>query len=245
MNGCIRKIVKIFRALKYPKTRLALLRYGVLAAMEHLEVIKSLYINTVIDIGANRGQFALVARQNHPDARIYSFEPLEKAAIIYRRVFNNDPVTVLFPVAIGSTSGESIIHVSRRDDSSSLLPITDKQNKLFPGTEEQSIDTIQIGHLAEYIEEDKIQEPALIKLDVQGYELEALKGCIGLLHKFGYVYAECSFTELYAGQAMADEVVCYLHKKGFMLAGIYNVHYDRDGIAVQADFLFVREKGKE
>jgi len=58
------------------------------------------------------------------------------------------------------------------------------------------------------------------------------------LSRFSWVYAECSFIELYAGQALAGEIVSWLRERGFDLAGVYNMSYDRIGRAVQADFLF-------
>jgi len=83
--------------------------------------------------------------------------------------------------------------------------------------------------------------PALLKLDVQGFELEALKGCEDLLHCFAWVYAECSFVELYEGQALADGVIAWLRERGCVLSGVYNMTYDKQGRAVQADFLFCRK----
>jgi len=70
------------------------------------------------------------------------------------------------------------------------------------------------------------------------HELAALKGCEDLPDCFDYVYAECSFMELYEGQAMADEVIAYLRTHGFQLQGIYNMSCDRQGRAIQSDFLF-------
>lgn len=69
----------------------------------------------------------------------------------------------------------------------------------------------------------------------KGYELEALKGCDELPNCFAYVYVECSFMELYAGQASADEVAVPLRERGFELRGVYNISYDRKRRAVQAD----------
>ena len=46
--------------------------------------------------------------------------------------------------------------------------------------------------------------------------------------------------ELYAGQAFADAVIAWLRERGLRLAGVYNMSYDSDGRAVQADFLFGR-----
>lgn len=79
-----------------------------------------------------------------------------------------------------------------------------------------------------------------MKLDVQGFELEALRGCENMLDRFRYVYCECSFVELYEGQALAHEIIDYLSQHKFKLTGVYNMTYDKRGIAVQADFLFSR-----
>ena len=236
------KARKLAAILAVPRWRRAWLRYRVAAGMEHAAVLRNLgMISTVVDVGANRGQFALVVRHCFPDARIISFEPLRGPAETFTRVFANDPRIRLQVAALGACSGEAIIHVSARDDSSSLLPITEAQNALFPGTAETATQTIRVGRLAEFVESENIASPALLKLDVQGYELEALKGCEALLSRFAWVYCECSFIELYTGQALADEVIAWLWERSFKLCGVYNMIYDRTGRAVQADFLFARQ----
>ena len=128
--------------------------------------------------------------------------------------------------------------MSRADDSSSLLPISQVQERLYPGTGEMRIETIRVGRLADFVLAGDIKPPALLKLDVQGFELEALRGCEDLLGRFALVYVECSFVELYKGQAMADQVIAWLAERGLVLKGVYNMGYDRNGRAVQADFLF-------
>jgi FkbM family methyltransferase len=193
---------------------------------------------TVVDIGANRGQFALVARHCFPEARILSFEPLPGPSRTFQRVFAGDPSVILHPVAIGPERGETTIHLSARDDSSSLLPISSLQNTLFPGTAEAGTATVTVGPLSDFVAAEEIEPPALLKLDVQGFELQVLRGCEDLLDRFALVYAECSFVELYLGQALADEVIAWLHERGFGLRGVYNMTYDRRGRAIQADFLF-------
>jgi FkbM family methyltransferase len=106
----------------------------------------------------------------------------------------------LHEAAIGPESGKMTIHVSQRDDSSSLLPITALQERLFPGTAEADTRVVQVGPLEEIVLPDEIVPPALLKLDVQGYELEALKGCEDLLERCRHVYAECSFVECTLGR---------------------------------------------
>ena len=234
------KVGKLAAILISPYYQARLLRHRVAAGVEHARILSGLDCRTVVDIGANRGQFALVARQCQPHARIISFEPLPAAAAKFRAVFAGDDRVTLHEVAIGPAPGDAAIHVSRRDDSSSLLPITSTQVALFPGTGEVATATVRVAPLREFIPAADIDPPALIKLDVQGYELEALRGCEDLLDRFAYVYAECSFVELYAGQSLADEVNSWMRERGFKLHGEHNTVHDRGGRAIQADFLFAR-----
>jgi FkbM family methyltransferase len=192
----------------------------------------------VVDIGANRGQFALVARYCFPEARIISFEPLTEPARLFQEIFSNDDLVSLYPFAIGPKSKPALIHLSDKDDSSSLLPITPLQTILFPGTDEKDIRTIPEQPLNAHLSDNDIVPPAMLKLDVQGYELQVLKGCVDLLSSFNYIYVECSFVELYLGQALADEVIAFLYEQNFRLNGIHNIKYDQTGLAIQADFFF-------
>jgi hypothetical protein len=97
---------------------------------------------------------------------------------------------------------------------------------------------IHVALLTEILSDKDIAEPALLKIDVQGFELSALKGCGALLERFHDIYVECSFVELYGGQAFADEIIMWLQQRGFRLAGVYNLALDSRGLAVQADFHF-------
>jgi hypothetical protein len=118
------------------------------------------------------------------------------------------------------------------------LPITELQNQLHPGTAEAAVEKVQVERLAGVLSAEEIIAPALLKLDVQGYELETLRGCLDLLPAFAYVYVECSFVEFYRGQALADQVIAFLREHGFALTGIYNLSHDKNGRALDGDFLF-------
>jgi len=232
-------ILKLLNILREPLFIRALLK-GTAAGVEHRRLLQSINCRHVVDIGANRGQFALIARNFFPNARIDSFEPLAEPADIYRRVFAKDTKTHLHNCAIGAKKCTMKIHVSERDDSSSLLPIGLTQSKLFPHTGEKEIRETQVLPLHEALGMQELLSPALLKIDVQGFELEVLKGCGSILDSFTWVYVECSFIELYKGQALIDEVLRYLLDRGFYLAGIYNVSYSKEGLAIQADFFFRR-----
>lgn len=233
------KARKLAGILAVPAWRAALRRHRVAAGVEHARVLGNLGpLRTVVDVGANRGQFALAARHVFPQACIVSFEPLTGPSALWRAVFAGDGRARLIDAAVGPEPGEAEIHVSARDDSSSLLPITARQNALFPGTAEAGTATIRVVRLADALPAADIEAPALLKLDVQGFELQALAGCEALLDRFAWVYVECSFVELYAGQAFADEVIAWLRERSFSLRGVFNMTYDAKGVALQADFLF-------
>ena len=191
----------------------------------------------MVDIGANRGQFALAARAIS-GAQVVSFEPLPEVAALFQKVFSDDPAVKLYVAAIGEKAQRKLIHLSARDDSSSLLKIGEAQSKFFPGTQEVGTLEVEVGPLEKFLTGEEIVRPAMLKLDVQGYELQALAGCKSLISNFDYVYCECSFVELYKNQKLAGEVIDYLRSLGFSLSGMYNPSYDHDGNCIQADLLF-------
>ena len=141
--------------------------------VEHTQVLIRLSCRTVVDIGANRGQFSLVTRRCFPEAQIFSIEPLAEPAKRFRYVFKNDPAVSLHQTAIGPQAGETIIHVPAADDSSSLLPFSPLQERLIPGTREIRMERVRIGPLSDFVIPEDIVLPAILKVNVQGYELES------------------------------------------------------------------------
>jgi FkbM family methyltransferase len=233
------RLTKLFHALRSARFRSALLRHGVLAATEHNPAIAGEY-GTLIDVGANVGQFSLAFREMHRAAQIHAFEPLEFAARVYREVFIGDQRTNLFQVALGSTPGNTKINVSARPDSSSILPISAIQAVNFPGTEHSHVQDITVVRLSDTLVNQILCGPVFMKIDVQGFELEALKGAEAVLPQIDSIYCECSFAELYSGQPAAAEVIAYLAERDFGLVGVYNNAYDKKKASIQADFLFRR-----
>ncbi|CAB4243940.1 SAM-dependent methyltransferase [Methylacidimicrobium sp. AP8] len=234
----IRKGIKLAALLQEPLYRRGL-RFGVAAGIEHERLLACHSCSTLVDVGANRGQFALVARRAWPEARIYSFEPLAEPCRRFRKLFAGDSRVRLFPAGIAPERERRTIHLSRKEDSSSLLPIG-AQAEFFPGTEEAGRVDVEVGPLGEWLSAKEIESPAFLKIDVQGFEAEVLRGCEGLLERFAYVYVEASFVELYQGQELADQVVSFLRERGWRLEGVYNLAYAPDGRAIQGDFFFVR-----
>jgi FkbM family methyltransferase len=215
------------------------LRYGVAATVEHGAVAFPHEYRTVVDVGSHKGQFALFAREEFPSAKIICVEPLEDERARIRRAVGED--VRLLAVAAGDRSGTQLIHISRASDSSSLLPITGNYTSAFEGTEEVSTQPVQVERLDALLAEQELARPVLLKIDVQGGELDVLRGAQGLLAQCDEIFVECSFVEFYEGQALADEVIGYLVGEGQRLIGAYNLVYSASGQTLQADLLFSRE----
>ena len=214
------------------------LKHGVAAAIEHDFFFQSHSFNTVVDIGANTGQFSLVMRKNFPLSNIFAFEPLKQPFLTYSTIFKDDTNVKIFNSAIAPKTGVAEINVSKSCDSSSLLEISDLQDEIFPGTSAIGSENITMGPLDSFVSKEQIKGASLLKLDVQGFELEVLRGCNELLGLFDMVYCECSFFELFVGQALAPEIIEFMGVKGFVLQGFNNVQYDEKGSTIQADFIF-------
>ena len=234
-----RKTLKALRLLQTPRYRRGL-RQGVAATIEPLGALARLNVKTVIDVGAHKGQFSLLALEIVPSARVYSFEPQTKPREHFQRVLNGEERVRLFPAAIGPNDISMPMNISASDDSSSLLPISEQQIRFFPGTGAVDSETVRVAPLHHFLSEKEIIRPALLKIDVQGFELEVLEGCARLLSLFDLIYVECSFVEMYTGQALASEIFEWLHRRKFRFAGVYNVIYNSEGTAIQGDFLFQR-----
>jgi FkbM family methyltransferase len=240
----LRKGRKLARLARTPGYRRAL-RRGVAAAVEHEQLPYRSDLRTIVDVGAHRGQFATFARTRFPAAYVICLEPLPGPRQALTAVLNGDQRVRVYDVAASDRTEERVeMHVSRADDSSSLQPIGARQVAAFPGTEEAGSTWVSTTRLDELLERSDLEPPALLKIDVQGHEYEALEGAAGLLPAFAQVAVEVSFAELYEKQKLAGDVTAFLHEAGFTLAGVFNLSRARSGACLQADFLFEhREAG--
>jgi FkbM family methyltransferase len=239
------RIRKLAALLADPVFRRAFCKHGVAPAIEHIAVLRSLSFDYVADVGANRGQFSLICRRLRPGAAIVAFEPLAEPAAVYRAVFADDHAVRLHQCALGPQRGEVAMNVSGHDDSSSLLPISDIQTKNFPGTGTVATRIVAVGPLSDFVQPSELGRRNLLKIDVQGFELEVLKSAEALLPRFCWIYAECSFVPLYEGQALADEIITWLAARNFRLRGRFNPSYGQDRMLLQADLLFDNDRSSQ
>ena len=89
--------------------------------------------------------------------------------------------------------------------------------------------------------EEHLQRPELIKIDVQGYELEVLKGATETLAKAHAIMMEVSLIELYKGNPLLNEAIGFMHEKGFRPYDICTLNRrSLDNALVQADMIFLK-----
>jgi len=213
------------------------LHWRVAPSLELTEVLPP-YVNTVLDVGANRGQFTLLAREMYPSANIIAFEAQPKLREALARLAGFDAHLDVHNVALGSSSGTSTLHISGKDDSSSLLAIGPRQAAEFPGTAAVTEVTVELARLDDVLSHSQLRAPTLLKLDVQGFELEVLRGSEGLLPWVEWILVECSFVELYTGQPLVGDIVQWMSTHGYRLVRVGEPWSGRNGQPLQADFLF-------
>lgn len=243
MSLLLLRAKKILAGLSTSSLRRALFA-GVFPSIEHESALKGRVFDCIIDVGANKGQFATFARKYFPESRIISFEPLNRPAKVYESLFRDDKNSRLVRAAVGTDRGSILMHVTAKDDSSSPLAVGQLQAETF-GTAVVETREVPCGPLSDYLGNDDLGQKNLLKIDTQGFELQVLRGAERLLDRFSAIYCELSFKELYVGQPLASEVISYLFHQQFNLVGVYNVTFAPKVGPVQADMLFVRTQGNE
>lgn len=199
-------------------------------------------VKTVLDIGANTGQFAELIHKIIPNAGIISFEPLEDC---YQELLINGRKLGDFKAynfALGTSEGKVPIYRSEFSPSSSLLPMADLHKEAFPFTKRGSVETINVKKLDDL--NLHIFYPLLVKIDVQGFEDKVISGGQKTIEKADVLIVEVSFQTLYDGQPMFDRIYMQLKKLGFSYRGNWYQNDDvRNGSALQADAIFIKIPG--
>jgi FkbM family methyltransferase len=136
-----------------------------------------------------------------------------------------------FPIALGGTTGTGKLYVTRQPSGSSLYrPNHDLLFRFSPpsyGSVDKIVD-VTLSTFSDFIEKHRRPLPNLIKLDVQGAELDILKG-LSPEHSRDLlaVQAEVEFAELYVGQPLFGDIDAYMKQRGFMFFDLLPVRYYR------------------
>ena len=239
----------VYRALvmaRHPEA-FALKRRGI--DFEHYRNLRrpwllDLGVRTVLDIGANTGQFARLVNAVLPSAAIYSFEPLPEC---FERLQTALPSTSDFHplnLALGEREGTIEFYRAHHTPSSSFLPMTELHRGAFPesaaGQEAQAV-SVPVTTLDEAVKGLTLREKILIKIDVQGYEAKVIAGGDATFRRASAVLMEVSYLPLYEGQALFDDVYRLMRDLGFDYQGnLEQMIHPTDGRVVAADAVFIR-----
>lgn len=200
-------------------------------------------VNKVLDVGANVGQYSKKIREIGFKGEIRSFEPLSTAYKELEKASAKDDKWKIYNFALGDKEESAEINISKNSYSSSLLDITPTHIQGAPNSIYESKETISVKTLNGIFDElvdDK--EVVFLKLDVQGFEENVIKGANKVLKRIKGIQIEMSLTELYKGEMLYREVIDLLESLGFNLYSFENGFYDyQSGRLLQVDGLFFRE----
>jgi FkbM family methyltransferase len=197
----------------------------------------------IIDVGANRGQFAIASCRRFPNAKIISFEPLPELCKAYRKNLQGYDNVLVHNLALGKEKALIDFYRNEHSHASSALVISEKQKEEIPTTSKTTKIQVQVDRLDNVISSNAIASPILLKLDVQGYEKNVLQGATGLLPKIDYLVFEASFTSMYDGEPLYDEMHFFLKSLGFEIVAPVGFLEGKNGAILQMDFLY-RNKGR-
>ena len=201
-------------------------------------------IRSVLDIGANKGQFALNLIKNNFKGDILSFEPLEKEHKILKLLSNKKKNwKIIRRCAVGKKNHQSKFNISLNRESSSLFKILPKHTNLRPDSRTVKSSLINVEKLDNFRSEIiKLKKNLLLKIDTQGSEIEVLLGAKKILKNIQCLYIEVSIIPLYKNQKLWLDVIEYLKKQNFYVWSIDQLLKNKDtGQTYQLDIFFYKK----
>ena len=142
-------------------------------------------------------------------------------------------------MALGSSICSKEFLITSRMDSSSFLKVASNTNKSKNYSVIEKRD-IKVSTLDEILLNEIFLYPLLIKMDVQGYELEVLKGAKNLLKKTDYLLLEVSENEMYQNQPTEKIIIEYLKNLNFEIFKANNWLSIKNTNFKQRDILFYK-----
>jgi FkbM family methyltransferase len=236
-----KSIKKLARKLGFELKRYNL-KTSEFALIEHL--LNYHHIDLVFDVGANCGQYAIFLRECSYSGRIVSFEPLSIAYAQLLALSSKDPLWEIAPrIAIGDREDEITINIAGNGVSSSVLQMLDAHLKAAPKSAYYDSEIVKLSRLdtiaKDYIKSDI--RSIFLKIDVQGFEKQVMKGATQILPLVKGIQLELSLVHLYKDQLLFEEMLEFLHKIGYDLHAVIPGFTDNEtGRLLQMDGIFFK-----
>ena len=204
-------------------------------AYQHITwLLRELEINVVLDVGANVGQYGRRLRRNGYKGRIVSFEPLPHLVTELRKSAKADPDWRVFDTALGDEDGTAEINTVP-GAMSSMLTASEFGRNWSDRLRETHTETIQVRRLQDVLDEsiDGIANPRIyLKLDTQGFDLQAFRGAGERIKEIYGLQSEVSFVPIYDGMPRITEQLATYEGAGFETTGLFQVSRHRPTMRV-------------
>jgi FkbM family methyltransferase len=227
--------------LKY-RIRKVLHSFGFDIVEVRKSIVQNLKIETLFDVGANAGQYAMKMREEGYAGTIVSFEPLSDAHMLLQENSSKDSKWLVHDrCAIGERDDTVEINISGNSKSSSLLPMLETHSKSAPSSTyigKELVDVIPLSSVFDTYRSPRITN--FLKIDTQGFEHHVLAGIENNLESFVGVQLELSMTPLYEGSELYPYFFDYFDAHGFDLWDVEPGFSSPDtGRMLQFDAIFV------
>jgi len=201
-------------------------------------------VNLIIDGGASIGETSQRFSNLFPNASIHAFEPFpDFYSLLKKKAKLNDKI-IPYPLGLGKNDGDVIFHVNKSTGTNSILASNTKSKEIYG--ELLQVDhqiKIPLTRLDDIFDINDNKSIDILKLDLQGTELDALIGASQLLDhgKINAILCEVMFVPSYDHQPSWVELVTFIEKNNLSLFNIYQRHFYK-GQLIQADLLFMRNE---
>lgn len=208
------------------------------------KVLKRLDVNCVLDVGANRGEYAQLLREEGYTGDIISFEPNKETYQYLSEIARKDARWSVHNMALGSEETTQTLNVATISCLSSLLAPTEYAETVFGKEMIAHTQRIEVKRLDSIYRElvKHISDPRVfLKMDTQGYDLEVIKGAAGCLQNVLGLQSEISVRPLYENTPNYLESLAEYHSLGFNLTGLFTVNLDSQTFnIVEYDCVMIR-----
>ncbi len=195
----------------------------------------------IFDVGAHDGRSVSLYKKYFPLSKIFSFEPTPDS---FKQLSKNNEKfedAFSFNIALSSLVGSTDLFLNNSSLTNSLLKSSNIQTSFSKAQETKGKITVVTNTIDNFCNENKINHIHILKIDVQGADLEVLKGSQQMLEeqKIDLIFIEVEFIQLYENQGLFHDISSFLNSHNYHLFSLYNLSVGKDGQLIYGDAVFL------